>query len=133
VNLSSTDSKSIRKFGLVTLSFFGCLFALGLWLKRPLAICFFGLLSLLGFGLVIIPSHLRPVYVAWIKIAHLVGRIITALILTLAYYLVITPSAFIKRVFGGLPLPLKPDKNASSYWVNRTEGAQPKERFLKRY
>jgi hypothetical protein len=67
------------------------------------------------------------------KIARLVGRIITILILTLAYYLVITPSALIKRVFGGRPLPLKPDKGVSSYWVTRTEPAQPKERFLKRY
>jgi len=75
----------------------------------------------------------RLAYVAWLKIAHLLSRIITTLILTLAYYLVITPSALIKRVFGGLPLPLKPDKDASSYWVNRTEGAQPKERFIKRY
>lgn len=133
MSLISTDSGSIRKFGLVTLIFFGCLFALGLWLKRPLAIYFFGFLSLLGFGFVLIPSHLRPAYVAWLKIAHLLSRIITTLILTLAYYLVITPSALIKRVFGGLPLPLKPDKDASSYWVNRTEGAQPKERFIKRY
>ena len=48
------------------------------------------------------------------------------MILTLAYFLVITPSALIKLLFGGRPLPVKPDKKASSYWVDRTEGVQPK-------
>ena len=58
---------------------------------------------------------------------------ITTLILALAYYLVITPAALIKMLFGGRPLPIKPDKKALSYWVDRTEPVQPKERFIKRY
>jgi hypothetical protein len=51
----------------------------------------------------------------------LIGRVITTIILTLSYYLVITPAALIKRVFGGRPLPLKPDKNVFSYWASREE------------
>ena len=51
----------------------------------------------------------------------------------LAYYLVITPTALLKRVFGGRPLPTRPDRDAASYWVTRPELAQPKERFIKRY
>jgi hypothetical protein len=65
--------------------------------------------------------------------AHVIGTIMTAVILTLAYYLVITPYALIKRLFGGRPLPFKPDKNSSSYWIERSESAQPRERFSKRY
>jgi len=87
----------------------------------------------MGLGFILSPLRLRPLYSGWMKIAHLVGRIVTALVLTLAYYLVITPSALIKSVFGGRPLPLKPDTRVSSYWVARTEPVQPKERFLKRY
>jgi hypothetical protein len=80
-----------------------------------------------------IPNTLRSVYLGWMKIAHFLGRVVTTLILALAYYLVITPSALIKRIFGGAPLPVKPDKKSSSYWVTRTESAQPKERYVKRY
>ena len=76
---------------------------------------------------------MEPVYRGWLKVAHFIGRTITLGILTLAYYLVITPFALAKRFFGGRPLPLKPDKAAGTYWVTRTEPAQPKERFLKRY
>jgi len=61
------------------------------------------------------------------------GRVMTALMLTLAYYLVMTPSGLMKRIFGGVPIPGTPDKGASSYWVPRSEPAQPKERFFKRF
>lgn len=133
MNSNSTDRKEVRKFGAVALIFFGSLCTLGLWANKPLPTYLFGFLSTLGLGFVLIPSPLRPVYTAWLKIAHLIGRIITTLMLTFAYYLVITPSALIKRLFGGRPLPIKPDKKVSSYWVDRTEPAQPKERFFKRY
>jgi hypothetical protein len=133
VNLNSTDTKQIRKFGLIALVFFGCLCALGIWLEKPLPAYLFGALSALGFGFILIPLQLEPVFASWLKIAYLIGRIFTTILLTLAYYFVITPSAFIKRLFGGNPIPVKPDKVVSSYWVNRTEPIQPKERFLKRY
>jgi hypothetical protein len=93
----------------------------------------FGTLSALGLALLVFPRQLRPVFVAWLKIAHFLGRVVTTVILTLAYYLVITPAALIKRIFGGTPLAVKPDKNVSSYWVTRKEAAQTKEQFLKRF
>ena len=133
MSLNSTDTKEIRKFGLIALIFFGCLSALGLWKDKPLPFYLFGLLSSMGLGFLIIPNTLRPVYLGWMKIAHFLGRVVTTLILALAYYLVNTPSALIKRIFGGAPLPVKPDKKSSSYWVIRAEPAQPKERYIKRY
>jgi hypothetical protein len=133
VSLNSTDVKQIRKFGLVALIFFGSLCALGIWQEKPLPSYLFGALSILGMGFILIPAPLSPVYAAWLKIAQFIGRLINILILTLAYYLVITPTALIKRLFSGPALPLKPDKSVLSYWVSREEPAQPKERFLKRF
>ena len=130
---TSTETREIRKFGLVALVFFGCLCGLGIWKQKILPTYFFGLLSVLGLGFTLFPGPLRPVHTAWLKLAHVLGRIVTTLTLTLAYYLVITPAALLKRVFGGRPLPLKPHRNAESYWVPRGEPAQPKERFPKRY
>jgi len=118
---------------MVALVLFGSLCALGLWRQKAFPVYLFGFLSIVGVGFILCPDLLKPVYVFWLKIAHLIGRTITVLILSLAYYLVITPSALLKRVFGGRPLPLKPDESASSYWVTRSEPAQPKERFIKRY
>ncbi|MDQ1336823.1 MAG: hypothetical protein QG552_3773 [Thermodesulfobacteriota bacterium] len=88
---------------------------------------------MIGLGFMVIPGPLSPVYAGWLKIAHFIGKIVTITMLTLAYYLVITPSAVLKRIFGGAPIPVKPDKSVDSYWVTRDEKAQPRERFLKRY
>ena len=133
MNSNSTKSNEIRKFGLIAFIFFGLMCSLGIWKHKPVPIYLFGTLSLLGLGFILMPSRLKPVHSLWLKFAHCIGRIVTTIILAMAFYLVITPSALIKRLFGGAPLPVKPDKNASSYWVTRTESAQPKERFTKRY
>ena len=133
MSLNSTDTKQIRTFGLIALIFFGCLCALGIWLEKPLPTYLFGTLSALGLGFIFFPHQLRPVFAAWLKIAHFMGKIITTFFLALAYYLVITPAALIKRAFGGTPIPTKVDKNISSYWVNRKESVQSKEQYLKRF
>jgi hypothetical protein len=133
MNVTTNNIRDIRKFGIVAFLFFGFLCVLGIWREKVFVTYFFGLLSLLGLGFILFPSQLRGVHEAWLKVAHAIGRVITITFLALAYYLVITPSAFIKRVFGGVPLPVRPDKNSTSYWVERTEPAQPRERFYKRY
>ena len=133
MNSSLTDGKEIRRFGLIAFLFFGCLCALGLWRQKLIITSLFGVLSFLGLGFLLFPRPLMPIYKGWVKIANFIGKIITTIILTLAYYLVITPSALVKRVFGGRPLPVRPDKNIDSYWVPRDEPSQPKERFIKRY
>jgi hypothetical protein len=133
VTSSSTDRKQIRKFGIIALVFFGCLCALGIWNKKPVPIYLFGFLSFIGLSFIVIPLKAKPIYTGWLKLARLLGEFTTILVLILAYYLVITPTALIKRLFGGRPLPVGPDKKAQSYWVARTEPAQPKERFIKRY
>lgn len=133
MNLNSTESSDIRKFGIIALIFFGCLCALGIWTGKGIPTYLFGLLSMLGVGFILIPGKLRPLYSGWLKTAHFIGKVITMGVLTLAYYLVITPSALLKRIFGGAPLPTRPRKGVDSYWVPRNEKAQPRERFLKRY
>ena len=111
----------------------GCLCALGFWRQKVIITSLFGVLSFLGLGFILLPRPLKPIYKGWVKVANFIGKMITTIILTLAYYFVITPSALVKRVFGGRPLPLCPDENMDSYWVPRDEPSQPKERFIKRY
>jgi hypothetical protein len=133
MNSNSIKAKEIRKFGAIALVFFGCLFALGLWKDKTVPIYLFGVLSVLGLGLFAAPVRLKAVYLAWLRIAHFIGKNITRLILILMYYLVITPAALLKRILGGAPLPTKPDHEASTYWVARPEAAQPRDRYVKRF
>ncbi len=131
--MSLTETREIRKFGFIALIFFGSLCVLGIWMHKPLPIYLFGSFSAVGAGFILMPAPLRPVHAVWLKFAHLIGRVVTAMALGLAFYLVITPFGLIKRLFGGRPLPVKPDKDVLSYWVEREEPAQPRERFHKRF
>ena len=131
--LSSTERKEIRKFGIVSFIFFGSLSILGFWNQKQILGSIFSVLCVMGIGFILLPSRLKPVHRLWIKAAHFIGRINTLVVLVIIYYVVITPTALLKRLFGGRPLPLKPDKKVSSYWVTRTEPAQPQQRFLKQF
>jgi hypothetical protein len=133
MNSFSTEPKDIRKFGAVGFLFFGVLAGVALWRQKPVPTYLFGTLSALFTSFCLFPAALTPAYRLWMRAAHFIGTIVTAVILTLAYYLVITPYGLVKRLFGGRPLALKPDDNLKSYWVERTEPAQPKERFSKRF
>jgi hypothetical protein len=133
MNLSSTEKKEIRRFGFVALVVFGALCGLGIWREKTFPIFFFGILALIGICFITQPVRFKPLYDGWLKVARKIGFVTNLLILTLAYYLLMTPAALIKRVFGGRPIPVKPDKGLSSYWVARAEPAQKKERFMKRY
>ena len=127
--MNSTEKREIRRFGIIALFLFGALSALGFWMQKVFPSFFFGFLSLMGLGFILFPAALRPVYSGWLRVTHFVGKIITTVILTLAYYFVITPSALIKRLFGGTPIPMKFDKKAESYWVN-TNGDGTTEREI---
>lgn len=133
MNSNSTDPGQIRKFGAMALIFFGVLSSIGFWRDSPIPAYLFGILAMLGLGFLLLPSPLRPVYERWLRIANAIGRGMTAVILTLAYFIAITPTAFLKKLISGAPISGKPDREAPSYWVPRTEPAQPKERFYKRF
>jgi hypothetical protein len=133
MNSNLTETNEIRKFGVIGCIFFGSLFAIAVWRDKAWAIYFFGLLAVLSVGFILLPAQLKPVYAGWLKIAHFIGSRVTIVILSIMFYFVITPAGLIKRIFGGRPLPLKPDRNASTYWVIRPEPAQPRERFSKRF
>ncbi len=132
-NSSSTEPAAVRRFGLAALGFFGFLAGVGLWRDKPLPAVLFGALAALGLLFVLFPAPTAPLYRAWMAVAHRIGTGITAVVLTVAYYLVITPAALVKHIFGGRPLPWAPDRQCESYWQDRSDPAQPAERFSKRY
>ncbi len=134
----STDKtnikKEVRKFGYVAFLFFGCLFGIGLYLNKEYALIFFGSLSALGLGFIIFPQACIPLYQGWLRVAAIMNKTVIAILLILIYFLVITPAGLLRRLLSGTTImPLKPDKQADSYWVERETPWQPIHRFIKRY
>lgn len=62
------------------------------------------------------PAVLRPVEKGWMKLAEVLGTVMTFVVLVLAFFLVFTPFAVVMRLMGRRPLTLGFDPKAASYW-----------------
>ncbi len=79
------------------------------------------------------PMWLRPVYIFWMLLAVALGTVVTRIIITLVFYLMITPIGWVRRTFGSAdPLGLRPDPESDSYWTDRNGRPQP-EQMKKQY
>ena len=57
----------------------------------------------------------------WLKFAILLGSIITPIVISIIYFIVVVPMGIIMRLLGKDLLKQKLDKNAKSYWIERSE------------
>jgi hypothetical protein len=114
-----SGERELRKFGLLV---GGVLAGLGIlmWLRGKGHFAYFlapGVL-LLAVGLVL-PKGLKQVYVAWMALAMVLGLVVSNVILTLFFFLVITPVGLAARCLGKDFLRLKLDRQATTYWLPR--------------
>jgi len=109
--------KQNKKFGyLVSLSLLA-LAAIGLLLKHQYSWLLPGIGITLLFFTLLRPQWLTPVRLLWEKAGHIMGIINTYVLLTLVYFLVLTPLSIIMRLFGKDILKLKRN-NQPTYWEN---------------
>ena len=57
----------------------------------------------------------------WFKFGILIGSIIAPIIMALVYFITVLPTGLIMRLTGKDLLKQKLDKNAESYWIERSE------------
>ena len=109
----------LRRFGLTV----GTVFALlGLWFWWrgrsffPFLLVPGVLLLLLG---AVVPRTLRLIHVGWMSSAFVLGFAVSTVLLTVLFYLVVTPIGLIARMVGRDFLNRKWDRKAASYWMMR--------------
>jgi Saxitoxin biosynthesis operon protein SxtJ len=69
---------------------------------------------------VIAPDSLQGLNRAWAWVGHLLHRIVSPLIMSLIFFLVITPTAAVRRFRVTDCLGQRPGRDKSSYWILRT-------------
>ena len=62
---------------------------------------------------------LTPLNKLWFKFGLLLGKVISAIIMGIIFFLVVTPTALIMRIIGKDLLNLK-FNNKKSYWIEKT-------------
>ena len=118
-NIKETK-EDLRKFGLTVGIVLAAIGTLLFYFEKSSAIYFtvIGvLLILLG---ILLPQLLKPINKVWMELAIVLGFIMTRVILTTLFYLVITPIGFLAKIFGKKFMNLKYDRSAKTYWEKRT-------------
>ncbi len=65
------------------------------------------------------PFLLAPLNRAWMALGHLLGRIVSPIIMGLIFFGVVTPIAIVARLRGVDPMRRRFDPAARSYWIER--------------
>lgn len=112
-----TGAGDLRKFGLVVGGAFIVLGVLLLLRHRSSYVAFCGAGALLAAFGVILPRALKYVYIAWMTLAFTLGFVMSNVILTLFFFLFVTPIGLLARLFQKDFLGRKWDKRAASYWI----------------
>ena len=129
-DIPELDRKGLRDFGLTTGGIIAVLFGLFFpWVfERALPWWPWAVFAVLGTWGLVAPLSLRPVYRGWMKVGLILNKFMTPLIMSLVFYLVITPVSVIKRLFGKDAMARK-FSDADSY---RVPSEPPKPENLKR-
>ena len=116
----AATGSSDRAFGLLFAAIAGVLAALSAWQGRR---------SALGWAIVaagflavtlLAPPLLGPLNRAWRRLALLLSKLTTPLIMGLLFFVVIAPVGVTMRLAGKDPLRLRFERESSSYWLARS-------------
>ena len=122
-----TGVRELRKFGLMVGGVFFAIGVLFLLRHKSNPSFFLGLgTTLILFG-TIWPHALKYVYIAWMALAFTLGFVMSNVILTLFFFLLVTPIGLLSRLLGKDFLAQKWNESATSYWIpcaKETKGAE---------
>ena len=131
-NIKSGKS-DLRKFGITIGLFLMILAGFLLWRGRES----FGIFLISGLVLLVlgltIPVVLKPIYWIWMVLAVILGWIMTRVILTLLFYMVLTPIGVFGRLSGSRFLDLNWDKSENTYWNYRATKQQDNEDYERQF
>jgi len=119
---------SNKSFGLVFFIFFLLISIYPIFFNQNIRIIFF-IISIIFLFLGLINSKiLTPLNKLWMKFGYLMGKIVSPLVMTLIFYLIITPIAILLRIIGKDVLK-KHKTNSKTYWNKRETKSNMKDQF----
>jgi hypothetical protein len=110
---------SNRSFGTLFVAVFALLGAFGWWRGSALYPWAFALGALVLLVTLAAPAWLAPANRAWMKLAAILNRIVSPIVLGVLFFVVLTPAAFVIRRLGRDAMKRRFDPSARTYWVER--------------
>lgn len=119
--------RALRRFGLIVGPVILLLGAIFLWRHRGAGwpLISIGIVLVLAAGLA--PVTLKWVHGPWMIAALALGWVMTRIILTIVFFLVVTLVGLLQRVFGKRAIEVDFRAGAASYWQARTARPAPED------
>ena len=128
-----TGKKDLRSFGF-TIGIILLLVAAFLFYREKESFQTFLYIAGVFIGLaLILPSMLKPIYIVWMTFAVILGWFMTRVILSLLFYVIITPIGLVLRIFGKDFLELKKQAVQGSYWNQRDSNLEKNQNYEKQF
>lgn len=124
--------KALRNFGLLFCVIFGIWAGMMYWKVNPYWP--WAVMASIGFLLISIfsPMAFRQPYRLWMLLSFLLGWFMTRVILSLTFFVIMTPIGIILKFLGKDTLNKAFHKDAETYW-NKHEPIRNKERYNKQF
>ena len=135
LHIDTSDKREQRKFGVVMaviIAIIG-LIRWGIHGFVDLPVYFLVVASVFFVGGVVAPVALKPIFVAWMKLAVVLNWIMTRVLLGMAFYLMMTPVRVVIAVFGEDPLKRKYLPEEQTYWEEAEEQPEEFDRYRNQY
>ena len=128
-----SEKSDLRNFGItigiILLIISGFLF----WKEKETFQIFLAIGIILCLTAIALPPVLKPVYWMWMIFGVILGWIMTRVILSLLFYLIISPIGLTLRFFGKQFLELRWEKSKESCWNFKTNENLQKENYEKQF
>ncbi len=120
------DSRGLRKFALSTGAAFAALF--GMFLPWLLDLSYpvwpWVIFAILALGGLLLPEALRPVHYWWMRLALLISKVTTPIVLGVVFFFVFMPFGLVAKILGKDPMRRKLNDNIDSYRVDSEPSAR---------
>lgn len=118
--LQEKSPSTLRRFGFTTGLAFLLLGGLLHFRHHGAGRPFSAIAALLLLLAALAPRWLRFLYRPWMRLAEIIGSITSRLILSILFFLVVTPIGWLQRLFGKRPLEFNFKTGDTTYWKRRS-------------
>lgn len=129
-----SESTEARRFGVILTFLLLALAGFSFWRDHPVRAAIVasaaGAVLLCTFAL--FPLWLKAFRV-WMKLAEVLSWVMTRVLLSIFFFLVLTPTGLVMRLFGKRPLDLTWKDGKPTYWIDKPEGEYTVERYEKQF
>jgi Saxitoxin biosynthesis operon protein SxtJ len=117
--VAPVKTSSDRVFGLVFAGFFAIVALLPLFSGRSPRLWSIGVGGVFLVAALVVPKALAPLNRLWMRFGLLLHRIVNPVVLSIMFFVVVTPIGLLMRALGKDPLRLRLDREARTYWIPR--------------